>query len=296
LKRKVALSTTVLDEFLGDDDLDSEALAEKMHDIIDRLTTIFYRLVSVALFSHHKLMFSFMLCASIMRARSKRQTTAINVASQPQREDSAAEMGTTLSDGKSNSENQRSASADRDKDTVSFDTEETISALEWQIFLQGEFLASTFTSTKQGQGHEEWAGRPARWKQCEYIDATLPAFHGLCNSLRGSPDQWLALQLADDPYHLMATPPTGNESADAFDWSTLSSFQRLLLINVLCRSRLIGAVRWFVEEHMGAQFVATGNVDLAEMYDESEARTPLIFILSSGESRTSNKNYCPLAN
>jgi dynein heavy chain len=44
----------------------------------------------------------------------------------------------------------------------------------------------------------------------------------------------------------------------------------------------IAAVYKFVVEQMGESFVQTGTIDLKEMFEESTAKTPLIFILSPG--------------
>ena len=41
-----------------------------MKKMINRLTLSVYRVVSVALFANHQLMFSFMLCSAIMRLAS----------------------------------------------------------------------------------------------------------------------------------------------------------------------------------------------------------------------------------
>ncbi|CAG2255484.1 DNAH [Mytilus edulis] len=50
---------------------DPAELKKHMLDMINRLTSSIYRVVSVALFARHQLTFSFMLCSSIMRANAK---------------------------------------------------------------------------------------------------------------------------------------------------------------------------------------------------------------------------------
>ncbi len=44
-----------------------EELNLHMTKMIERLTWDIYRMVSVALFAHHQLMFSFMLCSNVMQ-------------------------------------------------------------------------------------------------------------------------------------------------------------------------------------------------------------------------------------
>ena len=71
-----------------------------------------------------------------------------------------------------------------------------------------------------------------------------------------------------------------------FAWEHLSDFQRLLLIRILKPQSLTSSTRQFVEVQMGARFVSFGAADLSEMYEKSDAKTPLIFILSSGDVRS----------
>ena len=72
------------------------------------------------------------------------------------------------------------------------------------------------------------------------------------------------------------------EEMVTFLWEHLSDFQRLILIRILKPQSLTSSVRVFVEEQMGASFVSFGTADLGEVYEQSEAKTPLIFILSPG--------------
>lgn len=76
-----------------------------------------------------------------------------------------------------------------------------------------------------------------------------------------------------DPQHKYGT---------IFAWEKLSGFHRLILIKILRPDALMTAIRQFVEEHLGHNFISTGSFDLKEIYDDSTAKTPLIFILSPG--------------
>lgn len=67
-----------------------------------------------------------------------------------------------------------------------------------------------------------------------------------------------------------------------FAWEKLSGFHRLILIKILRPDALMTSIRQFVEEHIGHNFISSGSFDLKEIYDDSTAKTPLIFILSPG--------------
>lgn len=55
-----------------------------------------------------------------------------------------------------------------------------------------------------------------------------------------------------------------------------------MLIKILRPECLVETVRMFVERQLGSKFVTNVGFDLQEIYEESNARTPLIFILSPG--------------
>ena len=68
-----------------------------------------------------------------------------------------------------------------------------------------------------------------------------------------------------------------------FPWEELTEFQRLMLIKILRADTLMSSIHQYVHNHMGHKFVSSGGFDLKELYDESSAKTPLIFILSPGK-------------
>jgi dynein heavy chain, axonemal len=63
---------------------------------------------------------------------------------------------------------------------------------------------------------------------------------------------------------------------------TLSTFQKLLYLRCLRPDKVISAIRTFVAKHMGERFTEAPPLDLADCYKESDAATPLIFVLSAG--------------
>ena len=67
-----------------------------------------------------------------------------------------------------------------------------------------------------------------------------------------------------------------------WDASSLTSFQRLIIVKVLRPECLVESVRLFVVERMGSKFVTSVGFDLQEIFEESNNRKPLIFILSPG--------------
>lgn len=67
-----------------------------------------------------------------------------------------------------------------------------------------------------------------------------------------------------------------------FEWFRLTKFQQLLLIKALRFDVLASSVAQFIQDQLGAKYLSTGTFDLHEIYNESVAKSPLIFILSPG--------------
>ncbi|XP_022090728.1 dynein heavy chain 6, axonemal-like isoform X2 [Acanthaster planci] len=290
--------------------LKGQELTKHLMKMVDYLTGSIYRVVSKALFAHHQLVFSFMLCTSIMRSNAH----VTDSAGPP---DGLTQMG-------------------------------CISLKEWQVFLQGGVLAASMdpevlerhdgltpmqrleaanrassatsriasaashrssvsassvdSRPSQTGGHTsvppKWIPEKA-WRQCQYLSATLGAFSGLCMYVLNCVDQWQAFAKAEDPYRLIASkfqsehqvrgpvPPDANRSlGNPFNWEVLQPFQRLILISVLRPDALVSSIRMFVEDLMGAKFLSAGGFDMKEVFDESSAKHPLIFILSPGVDPT----------
>lgn len=77
-----------------------------------------------------------------------------------------------------------------------------------------------------------------------------------------------------------------------WDASNLTSFQRLIIVKVLRPECLVESVRLFVKEQMGSKFVTSVGFDLQEIFEESNNRKPLIFILSPGNCLNLHLQSC----
>uniref|UniRef100_A0A6Q2WZ44 Dynein axonemal heavy chain 17 n=1 Tax=Esox lucius TaxID=8010 RepID=A0A6Q2WZ44_ESOLU len=66
------------------------------------------------------------------------------------------------------------------------------------------------------------------------------------------------------------------------EWKNKSSLQRLCMMRAIRPDRMTYAVRDFVEEKLGSQYVIGRSLDLAVSFEESGPATPMFFILSPG--------------
>lgn len=69
--------------------------------------------------------------------------------------------------------------------------------------------------------------------------------------------------------------------AEPFE-STMTRFQKLLVLRCLRPDRVLAGVRDFVSENLGQRFIEPPPFDLAACFKESSASTPLVFVLSPG--------------
>ncbi|KAI8619311.1 dynein heavy chain and region D6 of dynein motor-domain-containing protein [Chytriomyces sp. MP71] len=69
--------------------------------------------------------------------------------------------------------------------------------------------------------------------------------------------------------------------------STLSDFQKLMIVKVLREEKLVPSITQFVSRNLGQEFIDIPPLDLFKVYKDTTNKLPLIFILSSGSDPTS---------
>lgn len=62
------------------------------------------------------------------------------------------------------------------------------------------------------------------------------------------------------------------------------SFQQLLLIHLLRQECFVAAAHAYVSRHLGKEFTEPEPWTLDEVFEETSTKTPIIFILSTGNS------------
>ncbi|KAF4740178.1 hypothetical protein FOZ63_023767, partial [Perkinsus olseni] len=68
----------------------------------------------------------------------------------------------------------------------------------------------------------------------------------------------------------------------------VTSFHRLCIVKSLRENLLVPAMRVFVAENLGQEFVVSPALDLRSCFDDSDCATPIIFVLSPGADPTDN--------
>ncbi|XP_039385897.1 dynein heavy chain 14, axonemal isoform X4 [Mauremys reevesii] len=185
-----------------------------------------------------------------------------------------------------------------------------LSENEWNFFLYSSMLANIMDTQSEFENYGSYMFNKtphlwiteSMWKECQYMSTHMQPFNLLCDSLASNSQQWSSFLNSGNLYYLLSTQyrPTSSQQdtdlqSDAlkerigldsavvdFHWENLSSFQRIILIKILRPGSLNSAIREFVIEKLGASYLQTGGINLKEVYEDSSAATPLIFIHSHG--------------
>lgn len=109
--------------------------------------------------------------------------------------------------------------------------------------------------------------------------ATLPRLESVTSCIGGSQQEAWRRFRSDPEMHKLPLPNRDLQSS-------LSLFQRLLLIKTLREDALELAVIHFVEKSLGRSFVEPTNASLQGCFEDSTAHVPTVFILSPGADPT----------
>ncbi|KAM8945402.1 dynein axonemal heavy chain 14 [Pelodytes ibericus] len=262
--RPLSREKTTIKVSQGESASEREDIRNHIHHIIHVLTGNVYKIVSAGLFTEHQLCFSFMLSINIMRTGTSTEPSEPSKPSEPSRA--------------------------------------LLPKAEWDFFLHSMLLANVKDKNKHPGGSAVSHGPPgwlseSTWIQCQYVSSCMTSFTWLCDSLSSNTEQWKAFCMADSLYQYLAkpyprlqdVPVSSSVTAECpcrpetvFKWENLSAFQRLIMIKILRPECLIRAIREFVLEKMGPQYLQSARMNLKEVFEASTANAPLIFILSSG--------------
>ncbi|KAI9202130.1 dynein heavy chain and region D6 of dynein motor-domain-containing protein [Polychytrium aggregatum] len=136
---------------------------------------------------------------------------------------------------------------------------------EFQFFLTGGIGLAAPSSANPAPG---WLSDKSWSEICRLSD--LPAFKAMKDEF--VPIEWKIYAESNEPH--MLTPPG--------KWSALNDFQRLILTRIMRPERVVPGIQEYIKIKMGHKFIEPPNFNLAESFDDSSNRTPLIFILSPG--------------
>jgi len=155
--------------------------------------------------------------------------------------------------------------------TSIFRNNKEISGPEWNFLLRGGFG----TAPK----NPDPAFMPQlTWETVAGLQEAMPdLFPDLCQSMSGKIKEWKNWAAAEAP---QTTPLPGvwNDS--------LNSFQKMCVLKIFRREKLVFATENIVAEKLGKSFTESPPIVLAEIYPDTSPTTPIIFVLSTGSDPT----------
>ncbi|XP_028842651.1 dynein heavy chain 9, axonemal-like isoform X2 [Denticeps clupeoides] len=101
---------------------------------------------------------------------------------------------------------------------------------------------------------------------------SMDEFRNLDRDIEGSAKRWKKIVESECP----------ERENFPQEWKSKSGLQKLCMMRALRPDRMTYAVRDFVEESLGSQYVTGRALDFAVSFEESGAATPMFFILSPG--------------
>lgn len=116
------------------------------------------------------------------------------------------------------------------------------------------------------------------WDNVTELDK-VSGFHGIAEDVVNTHKEWFAWYSASHPEKL---PLIGKWDQNC------NQFQKMLIIRCFRRDRVLICIRSYIAEHMGCKYVEPPVLNIRAAYNESSARVPIFFILSSGADPASS--------
>lgn len=150
----------------------------------------------------------------------------------------------------------------------------TLNQEEFQFFMRGGTVLDR--SAQPTNPDPAWVSEEA-WDNITEMETQVASFSGIEGCLRGSLSDWEA-------WYRDAAPEAAELPGE---WeSKCNDLQRMLLVRCLRPDRVIFACTSYVANNLGRKYVEPPVLDLAEVFGDSTAASPLIFVLSPGVDPT----------
>lgn len=154
-----------------------------------------------------------------------------------------------------------------------------ISDAEWNFFLRGGTVGApeipSSAPSVNPNPDPEWISEE-QWSQILELEK-ISAFHGISQSFTQHAEQWSAWGTGISP-HTNPLPLQWHQN--------LAEFQRILLLKILREETVILAVKQLIVNELGSHFLESIPFNLHNTYEDSNAHTPVIFLLSPGTDPT----------
>eukprot|EP00960_Hanusia_phi_P070417 767305-Hanusia_phi.AAC.13 len=196
----------------------ADELEKRRGILINFATDFLYKNVCRGLFEKHKLIFSFLICTSILKAAGK------------------------------------------------------IKSNEWNFLLRGAL------GHKKAENPEPSFITSQQLEQITGIEETIPeSFDGLLKHVESNIREWKVWATSELPQDAAFPEPYESD---------LSAFEKMCLLKIFRQEKMIFSIEKFVIQNLGKSFAESPPIVLADIYPDTTAINPIIFVLSTGSDPT----------
>lgn len=150
---------------------------------------------------------------------------------------------------------------------------------EWRFLISGYGSNTSLSDSIAGFNKPDslsWLG-DTYWQNACHLENTIVRFKGFTSSFVEYLQSWSDYMESTTP-HLTSLPG---------EWeSSLSPFQKLLVLRALRPDRITDGVQLFVKQQLGQKYLEPPPFDLETSFADSGPTKPLIFLLSQGDDPT----------
>lgn len=152
---------------------------------------------------------------------------------------------------------------------------------EWNFFLKGGQVLDRATQIPKPPF--DWITDQA-WDNITELDKTIPdPFAGIANAVNLNPNEWKRWYLSVKP-----APPESAQLPGEWETKCEDKLKKMVVLRCFRPDRVSFAIKNYVEHFMKRDFVESKPTILKEVFEETKAKEPIIFILSPGVDPTDN--------
>lgn len=152
-----------------------------------------------------------------------------------------------------------------------------ITAEEWNVFLKGIPLVKSTVQPAKLPGKTKFSEKS--WESLCLTQNAIPNYAKVIQSIAEDPSTWEAWLFSHEP--IQADLPKGFNDV-------LTVFQKLLLIKLLRTEKSLISMNLYVLKTLGQKFFSNVPATMDEVYQDTDPKIPLIFILSPGADPLQN--------
>ena len=144
----------------------------------------------------------------------------------------------------------------------------------WNVFLRG---AGVFNTEGILPNPDKHMIKPKEWELAYYIEQNFPVFEGFCHDIIDHLNEWRDYAGSYNPL----------EEKLPGEWETkLSLFEKMLVLKVFRPEKTLYSASNYVEKELDVFYTKALGATVESVYNESDYKTPIIFILSQGADPT----------